>query len=559
MGVVYQAKHVTRGQIVALKVLAPHLSNQPTFVQRFEEEYQTLRTLYHRNIVRVYEFGQDNGRYFIAAEYIQGISLEDKLRGRGTLRRNEVVRIVQQVARALDAVHPRGIVHRDLKPSNILLERGGRVVLTDFGIASIAAWEHHQGHQRARWGTPAYMAPEQARGDRTITHYADIYALGVVTYRMLCGHVPFRRDAPVAALHAHLYETPPPPRSTPKGRRLPPEVDRIVLQALAKDPQRRQKRAGDFAQQLATAMRPSARPPQKELLMGVGGGVLVVLLLAMVLLLIGQNEKSPGTLAYVCQTGDQMHICFKDERGQRRVYISTSRDWAPSWSADGERIAFASDREGSTDIWILEPESGAVYSAIIDRVADESSPSWSPDGEAIAFDRQGRDGDYDVYVRWLGQSTVDRLASSSARDSDPSWSPDGQRVAFVSERSGDMEIHIWNRSIESNIRLTYHDGWDFAPAWSPTGDRIAYECEDRAEGDIEICVLDADGDNLRILTANAVDDRQPAWSPDGRQIAFCRPTADESRWDIWVMDAAGGGQRVWVRDEYSNTHPVWRP
>jgi serine/threonine protein kinase len=559
MGVVYQARHLTHGWVVALKVLASHLSNDPMFVRRFEDEYQTLRTLYHRNIVRVYEFGQNGGRYFIAAEYIQGMSLEEKLRDRRTLRLAEVARIVQQVALALDAVHPRGIVHRDLKPSNVLLERGGRVVLTDFGIASSSSKGESREQQQDRWGTPEYMAPEQIRGDTKITHHADIYALGVMTYRMLCGQVPFRREVPAAVLHAHLYETPPPLRSTPQGKRLPSRVAQAVLRALAKEPRRRYQRAGDFAQQLAGTTRSSTRLPQRELLVGVAAGVLIVLLIALLLLLAGQDEAPSEALAYVCQTGEGMHICVREGGGQRRVYVSTSQDWAPAWSHDGDRIAFASDREGSTDIWILEPESGAVYSAILDRLANESSPSWSPDGDAIVFDRRGSDGDYDIYARRLGQSTVDRLPSSSAHDSDPSWSPDGQRIAFVSERSGDMEIYTLDVVTELSTRLTHQLGRDFAPVWSPTGTQIAYECEDPAEGDIEICTIGVDGGNRRVLTDNSVDDRQPAWSPDGRHIAFCRPTADGSRWDIWVMDTNGGGQRVWVRDGYSNTHPVWRP
>ena len=590
MGTVYYAVPISGGHPVALKVLAPHLSRDPAFVKRFWDEYRTVHVLYHRNIVRVYEFGEDRGRYFIAAEYIAGQSLEQHLAGGRVLGLPETVHIVQQIAMALDAVHPRGIVHRDLKPSNVLIEHEGRVMLTDFGIASIGGGHGRQAQQGDWWGTPEYMSPEQARGDARITLRADVYALGIVTYEMLTGRVPFRRDVPLATLHAHIHETPPPLRAMPGGRHIPVRVERVTMQALQKDPARRPPTAGTFARQLATAARvrtpgrllrrqptpspqpraaPGPTPPPRRAPAPqpvsvprpvlVGLALVGVVLLIVALIVSSGSRATSGTLAYVSQRGEETNVCVQRGTGRRQTFLCGTHDWTPAWSPDGQRIAFASDWEGSMNIWILEPGNGVAYPLTTDRKADEWSPSWSPDGESIAFDK-GSGGNYNIYVQRVVRGSVPtRLTTSRGQDSDPAWSPDGSRIAFVSDRDGDLEIYVMDAQGQNVARLTDHVGRDFAPIWSPDGERIAYECTDDAGGDVEICVMDTGGYSRRVLTSNAADDRQPAWSPDGQHIAFCRQRAGGSAWDIWVMDADGANQQVWVQDGYSNTHPSWKP
>ena len=605
MGIVYYATRLSDGSPVALKVLVPRLSRDPAFVRRFWDEYRTVRVLYHRNIVRVYEFGQDGGRYFIAVEYIAGASLEQRLAGRhdlpphrgdrGGVSLPETINIVQQIAAALDAVHPRGIVHRDLKPSNILIEHGGRVMLTDFGIASIGGGRGRQAQQGAWWGTPEYMSPEQARGDPHITFRSDIYALGVVTYEMLSGYVPFRRDMPLATLHAHIHETPPPLRSIPGRRHIPVSAERVVMQALQKDPARRPPTAGAFARQLAAAGRgvrvpgrrlrrqptplprprtppgptpppsrtPAPRPASFPRPLLIGLALLGVMLLTVAVLALSRSSGTyitSGTLAYVSQQGEETHICVQDDAGRQQTFICGTRDWAPAWSPDGQYIVFASEQGGSTDLWVLRPENGHASLFTPGGQGEVSSPAWSSDGQRIVFDAKSTGENYDVYVQQIGDSVPTRLTGNSTRDSDPAWSPDGQHIGFVSDREdSDLEIYTMDAWGQKVTRLTYHAGWDFAPVWSPGGEQIAYECTDDAGGDIEICIMDAGGYNHRMLTSNAVDDRQPAWSPDGQHIAFCRKRAGGSVWDIWVMDADGTNQQIWIQDGYSNTHPVWKP
>ena len=245
MSLLYSARDRQSGERVAVKLMAGDRAS----VARFGREVQVLAELDHPAIVRYVGHGEARGgRPFLAMEWLEGEDLGTRLR-RGALPVDDALQLAERVAQALGAAHARGVVHRDVKPTNLFLP-GGRVEqvkVLDFGIAR-TAFGPELTQTQARIGTPAYMSPEQARGDRQIGAPADVFGLGVVLYQALTGRKPFVGDDLMALIARILLDDPPPLRDALPG--CPPAVDRVVMQMLAKEPD---QRFGDGAA-LATAL-----------------------------------------------------------------------------------------------------------------------------------------------------------------------------------------------------------------------------------------------------------------------------------------------------------------
>jgi predicted Ser/Thr protein kinase len=258
MGLVYAARHVGLGRRAAIKVVAPHLADDPAFAARFRRESRLAATLDHPNVVPVYEAGECDGRLFIAMRFVEGVDLRSLLGVEGRLPPERAVRIVEQVAAALDAAHAAGLVHRDVKPSNVLLPNDppDHAYLTDFGISSRTSGTATTATAGGGiTGSVDYLAPEQILGE-TADHRVDVYSLGCLAFEILTGRPPFRRDTPAATLGAHLHAPVPRPSEAVPG--IPPALDAPVMRALAKDPEERWASAGAFAAALADALAPRA-------------------------------------------------------------------------------------------------------------------------------------------------------------------------------------------------------------------------------------------------------------------------------------------------------------
>jgi serine/threonine protein kinase len=225
---------------VAIKVLH---ENDEQFVRRFEREALAIGALTHNHILPLYDFGAQRPWYYLVMPFVEGGTLRDLLIKQGRLTLDEAGIFLDQIASALQHAHNYGVIHRDVKPSNILLRPDGHAYLADFGLAKASAETDPHPHSGIGFGTPEYMAPEQSDG---INDYrSDIYSLGIILYQMLTGRVPFTADSPMAVTLKHLQL--PPPKPSQINPDIPPEIEEIILKALAKRPEERYQEASDFA------------------------------------------------------------------------------------------------------------------------------------------------------------------------------------------------------------------------------------------------------------------------------------------------------------------------
>lgn len=257
MATVYKAYHAALDRYVALKALHPAFKEDPNFIARFNREARIVAKLDHPNIVPIYDFAEHQGTPYLVMRYIEGKTLKTFLR-EGALPVARVLELIRPVTAGLAYAHAQGILHRDLKPSNIMIANDGHVYLTDFGLARIAQASESTLSQDMLIGTPQYISPEQARGVPA-TEQSDIYSLGVVLFEMLTGRVPFSADTPYAVIHDHIFT--PLPLPTTINPNLSPEIERVLLKALAKDANARYASPVELLNALEQAAQPSAPVP----------------------------------------------------------------------------------------------------------------------------------------------------------------------------------------------------------------------------------------------------------------------------------------------------------
>jgi serine/threonine protein kinase len=252
MSVVYKAKHKITDQIVALKILPAELAVHSDIKARFVEEAKALAKLEHPNIVRLYNFGEQDGRFVLAMQYVDGTTFERKILAAGRLDWKEAVGVVCQLLQALDYAHRRGIVHRDIKPSNVLVRPDGTVMVMDFGIAKMAEGSTRLTATGQTMGTVRYMSPEQVRG-KILDHRSDLYSVGVSLYEALVGDTPFDGTTHFEIMMKHLNELPP-ALHTKVGADVPKALEAVLAKAMSKDPRGRYQTAGSFLDDLEAVL-----------------------------------------------------------------------------------------------------------------------------------------------------------------------------------------------------------------------------------------------------------------------------------------------------------------
>ena len=604
MATVYRAHQVSMNRIVAIKVLPRQFVNDDTYMQRFNREVQIAARLEHRGIVPVHDYGELDGQPYIVMRFMAGGSVDDMLR-MGALPLPDILRIIDQIAPALDFAHSRGVLHRDLKPSNILLDGAGGAYLTDFGIARVLG-ETTSGTITTQGviGTPSYMSPEQAQGG-ALDGRSDIYALGVTLFEMATGRRPFEGDTPYNIAVKQVLEPPPLPRIY--NPTIPDAVEAVILTAMSKHPDGRYPDGAALAEALRRAVErrapepaeapvyappvvypvppgdlrsltPAPRTPVESralarprragsLLFGVSVGALIgcallTLMIAVAAALIlntTQEERAMRqTLSAATETSSRQVT-----PGQPSLQRMTPEDdptaeatstvfapigqvptatLAPEAQAEGGSVVFFAERGGNFDIFRLDLASGEE-TRLTTSAADDVYPAVSPDGEQIAF-ASNRDGDFDIYVMAIEGGTAARLTDNSIPDRFPAWSPDGQYILFAADARGDRTDSLYiMRPDGSDLRLLYDDGRrNGYPRMSADGKIVVFVGGPPGDaGRWEVKRLDVATGEAEPVMVNRLKDWLPVFAPDGGLLYI---TEGEGHSAIARMDLDGMNNRI---------------
>ena len=536
MGEVYVAHDKRLGRKVALKLVLSSVTKDGSHVQRFEQEARAASALNHPNIIAIYEICEVNSRLMIAAEFVEGETLRQRLSS-GPLSLSEVLSISIQIADALAAAHKAGIVHRDIKPENVMIRPDGYVKILDFGLAKLSDTESAELFAEAFTqkietgsgvviGTVGYMSPEQARGQE-VDARSDIFNLGALIYEMIAGQKPFKGETPSDTFAAILKTEPAPLSHVAPGT--PAELVRIVNKALRKDREERfqvvkdllldlkaLKEELDFQTRLNRATdtgetkprvssvdnfpRADVRPHRPGTLAAAGFLILLLVAASIGLYKFLTRYKPPVGLRALKMT---------------QITFAPGLDVFPSLSPDGKSVVYSSDQNGNFEIYVKQLSPGGGELPITNDGQQNIHPVWSPDGQRVAYHSMKRGGIWVVSA--LGGATKQLTEIGSH----PIWSPDGSLIAF---QSGLVKEVFVSRAISpSTIWLVSSSGGTpkqisqrgnpagghSSPSWSPDGKRIAFAVSDFIT--MSVWSMSVDDSDVKKI----VDGGEPVYGGDG--------------------------------------------
>jgi serine/threonine protein kinase len=531
-------------------------------------------------------------------EYIEGKDLRAVMAERASagqpLRQDEILHLLSQVAEAVDYAHQHGVVHRDIKPGNVLVTEDGRAILTDFGLAMLRD-RASQATLGNSFGTPEYIAPEQAIDSRAASPQSDIYGLGVILYEMVTGRLPFEDDSALSLALKHINEEPAPLRHY--APELPEAVEAVALRALAKEPDARFPTAQAMVDALNQAwMGPApltAAPPQRPNLLAHGvqlaqsspqwlshpagrrAGLVAIGLLALLFVaLIGGLILSPGgsppALAVVTATIMATPTVQSTTEATGALAVGPVYTATVTASPTSARTNTPAATSTPTSIATLTATSTQTPTATPSPVPTDTPTSAPPPprptttavvsedlNNRILFktDRAGLVQVYSMRPDGGDQRPVENPLIYNEIAALEALSPDGkQQIVVRTEGNAELWLVTLDGS-ESEWRLTYAEAFDYDPAWSPVGDLIAFVSEQTGNGDIYISTP-LGFDVQRITINQDPADKHPTWSPDGQYLAYWSD-ANYGLRQVYVYDLLTGETRIVGGGPFNDWDPLW--
>ena len=611
---VYRITDLQRRAVLAAKVLRSDIAHDPSFVERFRREADVLARLQHPHIVRYYDIVEIDDTLFILMDFVPGSTLQSVLARRDApLKPQATLEYFTPLASALHFAHSEGVIHRDLKPANILLHTSGTLFVTDFGIARLlnVSSELTIG---MTVGTPTYMSPEQITGE-PITTAADIYALGVMLYRMVTGRPPFRGESPGAqgtstaarVTYEHVHIAPQPPIEV--NPHLDLAVQDVVLRCLEKTPDQRFASVSDLHDALAeatgappmsldsTGAIDSAAPPDMKLpewsqfMTPVYEGDTPALS-EIEPIVPDDDDEYEETLAParrlppdriqhpIPQPETEPHLEDK-LRPAGSPYAgpapATPSRALPTLTSLGRMLRSGQPTPQASPGYAPPPAYTAPRAAAPPRAyaAPPRRRNWwliaIMTGTVLIL------ATLCVAVIYIAetfdnptQSTRVPTATTVAEQITPAPSggggetpapvaeAGGTRIAFDSRRSGTLDIYTMNVDGSDLVPLTGTSGAERGPSWSPDGAQIAFYGASSETGNYDIFTINLDGTGLQNLTNSPdTDDRYPAWSPDGTQIVFHSNL--DGDFDLYTINPDGSGLRAITNNSAQDLGPDWSP
>ncbi len=582
-GSVYLARDQEEARIVAVKVVHPHLTKDGQFMERFQREASILAELKEfesPHIVRLYEFGEEDGMVYIVTEFVEGRTLAEILAARGTLEVDEALVVARQVAECLEVTNRKNIVHRDLKPANLMITPEGTVKVMDFGIARSLMYTGLT--STGVLGTPYYIAPEQAEGTKDLDSRTDMYSLGICLYQMLSGELPYTGDSPVELILQHVEA--PIPSVRDKRADIPPSVDEIVRKCMAKKVKDRyatpadliaaidQALKGEVAEAIAkppvppktsppafredlaeTPVSPLSYPRRKRRWLPSALGIAVVVLLAAACVAVGVAVFGPGDIV----------SRFLQEEGPTvpAIALPTASPTTPLPSATStpstEVVSPAATPTSTAAVELSSTptptETASVPPTGTPTLTDTPiSPSPKPPPTVATMGRIAYTIGLEEQRRYqIGIMNADGSGQTvlpSEYTSSPSFSPDGERIVVYAWEGWPQGSGLWTLKIDgTDPQLVFRDGDARYPSWSPDGKLVAY----MARKSVHIVAANG-GDPIKLVDGSM----QPSWSPDSQRLVFkgCEgPTCG-----LYLMNIDGSG-KVRLTTTADDAMPAWSP